>query len=358
MCVVCGADESGLGTAGSTGYGFHSLAAPVALRDARIGGVDEVCPEGGHVLLGGNLESCGILPQLVKNLRRDYFPCVRTARHAHAHAHAHAHDTTRAHLGFVGGVQRKIVLMEPTEPSEDVWQRIAAFPDVYVLLVPLPHHTLPNASCAACGVCGLSCAVCVVRVSRVDCGVQGNTTEAADLRRAGADRAHSVILLSPWKEEHKYPHAPHTPHDTTRHALRTFLSSEECRVVRRKSKKSKKGDTGVAPYTSIMKVQQVLKDELRSTVRTLLCVGKNHKGTTRAAHATHRAGHDMTRHDTHRTRHDTRGSVLTWRWWGHTGTAKELTPAQREHQTINHPLHASSLMMAYDLFDYWLAKVP
>lgn len=210
-------DESGLGTAGSTGYGFHSLAAPVALRDARISGVDEVCPDGGHVLLGGNLESCGILPQLVKNLRRDYFPC------------------------------RKIVLMEPTEPSEDVWQSIAAFPDVYVLL--------------------------------------GNTTEAADLRRAGADRAHSVILLSPWNEEQK------------------------------KSKKSRKGDAGVAPYTSIMKVQQVLKDELRSTVRTLLCVGKNHKGT-----------------------------------------AKELTPAQREHQTINHPLHASSLMMTYDLFDYWLAK--
>ncbi|ELR14193.1 uncharacterized protein ACA1_025980, partial [Acanthamoeba castellanii str. Neff] len=188
-------DESGLGTAGSTGYGFHSLAAPVALRDARISGVDEVCPDGGHVLLGGNLESCGILPQLVKNLRRDYFPC------------------------------RKIVLMEPTEPSEDVWQSIAAFPDVYVLL--------------------------------------GNTTEAADLRRAGADRAHSVILLSPWNEEQK------------------------------KSKKSRKGDAGVAPYTSIMKVQQVLKDELRST---------------------------------------------------------------REHQTINHPLHASSLMMTYDLFDYWLAK--
>ena len=143
MRVVCGADESGLGTAGRTGYGFHSLAAPVALRDARIGGVDEVCPEGGHVLLGGNLESCGILPQLVKNLRRDYFPCVRTARHAHAHDTTHdttrtRHDTTHAHLGFVGGVQRKIVLMEPTEPSEDVWQHIAAFPDVYVLLVPQP----------------------------------------------------------------------------------------------------------------------------------------------------------------------------------------------------------------------------
>jgi hypothetical protein len=74
--------------------------------------------------------------------------------------------------------------------------------------------------------------------------------------------------------------------------------------VRRKSKKSRKGDAGVAPYTSIMKVQQVLKDELRSTVRTLLCVGKNHKGTTHAAHNTHR-----TRHDTHRIRHDTTRAV-------------------------------------------------
>jgi hypothetical protein len=38
--------------------------------------------------------------------------------------------------------QRKIVLMDPTEPREDVWQRIATFPDVYVLLVRFTRLSL------------------------------------------------------------------------------------------------------------------------------------------------------------------------------------------------------------------------
>lgn len=108
--------------------------------------------------------------------------------------------------------------MEPTEISDNLWDEVAKYPDVYFLKVVVPFVLLISSNLQ----------------------FQGDVLNSADLQKAGAAVAHSIILLSPWVESEKFD----------------FLFSYSWQLFNcaQSRKKSKKGDTPNIPYISVMKV--------------------------------------------------------------------------------------------------------
>lgn len=80
------------------------------------------------MVIGGNIGACGILPELIKNLRADYFPMVGA-------------DESMKDDGSSDDplcTQRKLVLMDSSELSDSLWEEVAQYPEVYFLKVQEP----------------------------------------------------------------------------------------------------------------------------------------------------------------------------------------------------------------------------